>query len=308
MGSKLDTLDSALARIAERQHGVVTRAQLGGCGLSPNAVALRIKRGQLHRIHRGVYAVGHRALGQHGHWMAAVLACGEGAVLSHASAAALWGFLKPLRGPAHVTSPSLNGRSRRRGIILHRSRSLAPDPSLVTERLGIPVTSPQRTIDDLRSCVSSYLLRRAIRQAEHAGLRLDQATKAKTKRTRSDLELDFLAFCSRHSLPRPEVNVKVGRWEIDFLWPAQKVAVETDFFDYHRGSISFEDDHQRELDLRRLGHTVRRYTGAQIRNHPALVVADLGEALGGGVGPRRPTTSPPHKVLPACPTTPPSSF
>jgi very-short-patch-repair endonuclease len=286
MGSKLDTPDSALARIAERQHGVATRAQLAGCGLSPNAVALRIKRGQLHRVHRGVYAVGHRALSQHGHWMAAVLACGNGAVLSHTSAAALWGFLKPFPGPVHVTSPSPNGRSRRRGITLHRSRSLAADPSLATTRLRIPVTDPQRTIDDLDSCVEPYLVRRAIRQAEHFKIRLDLATRARTQRTRSDLELAFLAFCARHSFPRPEVNVKVGRWEVDFLWRSQRVAVETDFFDYHRGSIPFEDDHQRELDLRHLGYTVRRYTGAQIRNHPAQVVADLGEVLRGGKNPR----------------------
>ncbi len=286
MGSKLDTLDSALTRIAERQHGLVTRAQLGECGLSPNAIALRIKRGQLHRIHRGVYAVGHRALSQHGHWMAAVLACGEGAMLSHTSAAALWGFLKPFRGPIHITSPSSNGRSRRRGIILHRSRSLAANPSLATERLRIPVATPQRTIDDLRDVVPPYMVRRAIRQAEHLGLRLNQATKSETKRTRSDLELDFLAFCSRHSFPRPEVNVKVGKWEVDFLWPEQRVAVETDFFDYHRGSIPFEDDHQRELDLRRLGYAVRRYTGAQLDNYPAEIVVDLGEVLGGGVNPR----------------------
>jgi very-short-patch-repair endonuclease len=180
--------------------------------------------------------------------MAAVLACGEGAVLSHTSAAALWGFLKPFSGPIHVTNP-------------------------------------QRTIDDLEGIVEPYLVRRAIRQAEHFKIRLNPSTRARTLRTRSDLELAFLAFCARHSFPRPEVNVKVGRWEVDFPWPSQKVAVETDFFDYHHGSVPFEDDHQRELDLRRLGYTVRRYTGAQIRNHPALVVADLGEALRGGANP-----------------------
>jgi very-short-patch-repair endonuclease len=283
----VDKLDTALARLASSQHGVVTTRQLARMGLSREAVRKRANAGRLHRVHRGVYAVGHRALSQHGHWMAAVLACGNGAVLSHTSAAALWGFLRPFPGPIHVTSPSPNGRSRRSGIVLHRSRSLAADPSLATTRLRIPVTDPQRTIDDLDSCVEPYLVRRAIRQAEHFKIRLDLATKAKTQRTRSDLELAFLAFCARHSFPRPEVNVKVGKWEVDFLWPEQRVAVETDFFDYHRGSVPFEDDHQRELDLRHLGYTVRRYTGAQIRNHPALVVADLGEALGGGVDPRR---------------------
>ncbi|MGE0066798.1 MAG: type IV toxin-antitoxin system AbiEi family antitoxin domain-containing protein [Solirubrobacterales bacterium] len=278
--------DPALDRIASRQHGVISVAQLRAAGFDKHAVHNRLRVGRLHRLHHGVYAVGHRALSRHGHWMAAVLACGEGAVLSHSSAAALWGLLRPFRGPIHVTSPSLNGRSRRKGIALHRSRSLGSDPSFVSERHRIPVTSPQRTIDDLEGCVEPYLVRRAIRQAEHLGIRLDQGTKSKTKRTRSDLELDFLAFCSRHSFPRPEVNVMVGRWEVDFLWPAERVVVETDFFDYHRGSVAYEDDHQRELDLRRMGYTVRRYTGAQIRNHPAQVVADLGEVLSGGADPR----------------------
>jgi very-short-patch-repair endonuclease len=276
------TAEVAIAQIAERQHGIVTAAQLRAAGVGKNGVTLRLRTGPLHRIHRGVYAVGHRGLDQHGYWMAAVLACGEGAVLSHTSAAALWGLLDPFRGPVHVTSPSLGGRSRRSGIVLHRSRSLAVNLSLATLRERIPVTTPQRTIDDLRGTVAPYLVRRAIRQAEHLGIRLDQATAATTKRTRSDLELDFLRFCARHSFPRPEVNVKVGKWEVDFLWPEQKLAVETDFFAYHRGSISFEDDHQRELDLRRLGYTVRRYTGAQLNDYPAEIVVELGEVLGGG--------------------------
>ncbi|MDX6624314.1 MAG: hypothetical protein QOE75_2246 [Solirubrobacterales bacterium] len=107
-----------------------------------------------------------------------------------------------------------------------------------------------------------------------------------TDRSRSDLESDFLSFIDRHGFPPPKVNVKVGKYTVDFLWPEQMLAVETDFFDYHRGSQAFEDDHQRELDLRRMGYVVRRFTGAQIRDHPALVVADLGEVLGGETVPR----------------------
>jgi very-short-patch-repair endonuclease len=140
------------------------------------------------------------------------------------------------------------------------------------------VTSPGRTIEDLEGTIPDYLYRRAKRQAEFMKYRLNLPTD----RSRSDLERDFLRFLARHGFPRPEVNAKVGRYTVDFLWPEQKLAVETDFFDHHRGSVAFEDDHQRELDLRRMGYVVRRYTGAQIRNHPALVVADLGEVLGGG--------------------------
>ena len=103
-----------------------------------------------------------------------------------------------------------------------------------------------------------------------------------TDRSRSDLEGDFLEFLAKHGFPAPEVNVKVGRHEVDFLWRAHKLVVETDFFDYHRGHQAFEDDHQRELDLRLAGYTVRRYTGAQLDDYPAEIVVDLGEVLGGG--------------------------
>jgi hypothetical protein len=208
--------------------------------------------------------------------MAAVLALGPDAVLSHMSAAALWGLLRPESGPIDISIPSHSGRRRRAGIRVHRCVSLRADQ--ITERYRIPVTTPTRTIEDLRTTAAPYLVRRANRQAEHA--RYPLGPRVWCDGTRSDLELDFVAFCDKHGIPRPRVNVRIERWRVDFLWSAERVVVETDFFDYHRGSVSFEDDHQRDLDLRRAGYAVRRYTGAQIRNHPALVVADLGEALG----------------------------
>jgi very-short-patch-repair endonuclease len=240
--------------------------------------------GRLHRLHRGVYAVGHAAPSLHRGFMAAVLACGEGAVLSHGSAAVLWGFLKPLKGPIHISLPSLDGRRRRKGIVIHRAISLAESPvPLTTIRTGIPVTIPRRTIEDLPTVLPSYLVRRARRQAEF----LKHELRLPTDRSRSDLEADFLSFCRRHHLPLPEVNVKVGPYEVDFLWPDHKLVVETDFFDYHRGSQAFEDDHQRELDLRRMGYAVRRYTGAQLTGYPAEIAGELGEVLGGEPVPRR---------------------
>jgi very-short-patch-repair endonuclease len=283
-------LDQRLAELASRQHGVVTVAQLRELGFDKHRVHSRVRTGRMHSVHRGVYAVGHAGLSHESEWMAAVLASGPGAVLSHMSAAALWGLLRSGDGPVDVSLPSHSGRRRRRGIRLHRRVSLAALPSwtatgapvpLTTVRRGIPVTTVARTINDLDGTASPKLVRRAIREAQQRGIKLDAPTAARTRGTRSDLEIDFLAFCERHRLLLPEVNVKVGRWEVDFLWRRQRLAVETDFYDYHRGSISFEDDHQRDLDLRRLGYRVRRYTGAQIRNHPALVVADLGEVLGG---------------------------
>ena len=138
------------------------------------------------------------------------------------------------------------------------------------------MSSPRRTIEELPSVLPSYLVRRAKRQAEFLKYKLDLPTD----RSRSDLESDFLSFCRRHHLPLPEVNVKVGAWEVDFLWPIQKLVVETDFFNYHRGSRAFEDDHQRDLDLRLRGLTVRRYTGAQLTSYPAEIAGELGEVLG----------------------------
>jgi hypothetical protein len=227
--------------------------------------------------------------------MAAVLACGPGAVLSHMSAAALWRLLRPEDGPIDVSLPSNSGRSCRAGIRIHRCASLAaPSPltasgeeiPLTTIRSAIPATTVARTISDLESTAPAYLVRRAIRQAQLAGMRVEDRATARTRGTRSDLELDFLDFCHRHGLPPPEPNVRVGRWTVDFLWRRQRLAVETDFYSTHRGTVAFEDDHQRDLDLRRRGYAVHRYTGAQLRSCPAEIAAELGEVLCGGTGPQ----------------------
>jgi very-short-patch-repair endonuclease len=208
--------------------------------------------------------------------MAAVLACGDGAVLSHMSAAALWGLLRPVDGPVDVSTSARSGRARRVGIRLHRSTTLRT--GCVTKRLGIPVTTPARTIEDLQGEVPPHLVRRATRQAELAKYRL--GPRIKGDRTRSDLERDFLALCRRYGLPAPEVNVKVGRWTVDFLWREQGIAVETDFYDYHRGRVAFRDDRARELERRRHGFAVHRFSEVQINDEPEEVAADLRDALG----------------------------
>jgi very-short-patch-repair endonuclease len=201
--------------------------------------------------------------------MAAVLACGEGAVLSHGSAAALWGLLRPISGPVDVSVSTHAGLRAKTGIRLHRCASLAHvgrGPGRVTERNGIPVTTPARTIE-----------RRAIRQAEVGRLQL--GSEVGGDRTRSDLERDFLQLCRHYRLPTPEVNVRVGRWTVDFLWRRQRLAVETDSLRYHGGSVAFEDDHARDLDLRARGFDVRRFTERQVLDASAQVAADLRDAL-----------------------------
>jgi hypothetical protein len=208
--------------------------------------------------------------------LAATLAVGDDAVLSHASAVALWQFLRPIPGPIHVTVSGDGGRKKRRGIVVHRSRNLIARD--ITRRHGIAVTTPARTIDDIRDEVEPYLFRRALRQAEIAGHRVPHL--AATKRTRSDLELLFLGFCDDHGLPRPLVNHRVHGYRVDFYWPVQRLAVETDSWDYHRGSVAFEDDHDRDLALRAHGIAPRRYTAEQLEAAPEAVVADLRRALG----------------------------
>jgi very-short-patch-repair endonuclease len=281
MPNKSDTLDSAIARLANSQHGTVTAKQLAAVGLGRSAISERTRSGRLHRLHQGVYAVGHRAPSLHRRWMAAVLACGEEAVLSHGSAAVLWRLLRPLDGPVHVSVPSTAGRKNRRGIHIHRCQALAGLPQ-TTRRDGIPVTTVSRTIDDLRrTSFSPRLIRRAIRQAELRGLRLDGIA---SDDTRSDLETYFLALCRHFGLPKPEVNVKLGRWEVDFLWRARRLVVETDTFTYHRGSVAFEDDHARDLDLRTEGFLVLRFTAHQLEEEPERVAADVAASLATGRG------------------------
>lgn len=207
-----------------------------------------------------------------------------GAALSHHSAAALWQLLPPGNGVVNVSVPGTGGKKGRRNVHVHRSRTL--DSATVTSHRGIPVTTPVRTIEDLRRAASTrgcpaaifaWELRRAIRQAEVLGL----VTGAEnlTKRTRSDLELLFLRLCRRHGLPRPEVNAKLGSIEVDFLWRERRLIVETDGYRYHRGKEAFEDDRARDLKLRELGYEVIRLTYRQVIDQPEQTAHALGTIL-----------------------------
>lgn len=277
MQRQLDRADLRIAKVAGRQHGIVSFAQLRALGLSEGAVAYRVRAGRLHRVHRGVYAVGHAAATAGSRWMAAVLACGEGAVVSHRSAAVLWGLLRTRPGPIDITSPSYAGKAKRSGIRLHRSRTLSS--VVATRRHNIPVTKPSRTIDDLRKSrsVPAWEVRRAIRQAGVLGLPL--GTGIESDRTRSDLERDFLRLCRRHSLPPPTVNTRIDRFEVDFLWRDRRLIVETDSYRYHRGHAAFLNDHDRDLRLRALGYEVIRLSEAQLNEEPVFVAEVLRRSL-----------------------------
>jgi very-short-patch-repair endonuclease len=250
-----------IARIAGRQHGVVSVVQLRGAGISKDGVTGRVRAGRLHRLYRGIYAVGHRRLSNEGMWLAAALACGEGAVLSHRSAAALWGLLPVPGGPVDVTVPGSGGRRRRPGIAVHRSASFTPACS--TCHRGVPVATPARTIDDLRRALPSDRLNAAIRRAEVLGLPIGDQVIA-SDLTRSELERRFVRLCRRHRLPTPEVNVRVGPFVVDFLWRDQRLIVETDGYRFHRGRSAFEEDRARDVELKLRGYEVLRFTYRQV--------------------------------------------
>lgn len=239
--------DFKVAQIAVRQHGVVTSAQLRRAGITRSGITRRIRAGRLHRLHRGIYAVGHANLTREGRWLAAVLACGEGAVLSHASAGALWKISPPTSpSSVDVTVPGSNGREKRPGIVVHRSGTLTRGD--MTRLNGIPVTTRARTLRDL-----GY----------------------GPEPTRSELERMFLRLCRKQSIPKPEVNVSVGPYTVDFLWREHALIVETDGYRYHSSPASFESDRARDRELMARGYTVLRFTYREVTEKPATVIASL---------------------------------
>jgi very-short-patch-repair endonuclease len=269
--------DEVVAAIASRQRGVITFDQLLDAGLSPGGVQRRVASGRLHRVYRGLYAVGHTALSNEGRWLAAVLACGEGAVLSHRSAAEHLGLLEVGVGPIDVSTPGRAGRLKRAGLRIHRPSSLPR--SDVIERDGIAVTTPARTIADLKRTASREVVAQAQKAASFKGWELgseEEGFGAGGKlRTRSELETRFMRLCSRRHLQRPEVNVRLGPYTVDFLWPASRLVVETDGWRGHRGRQAFEDDRTRDAWLRARGYEVLRFSWRQVVDEPAAVVAVL---------------------------------
>ena len=279
MRHESDTVDALVGKWAARQHGVLSLSQLLACGMTKSGVARRTRAGRLYPVQRGVYAVGYPRLTHTGRCMAAALTYGSEAVVSHRSAAELWGLLPTAGGYIVVSVPGITGRRPRRGVHIHRSRTLTADA--MTTRRGVPVTTPARTITDLRRAaktkgckagVAPRELRQAIRQAGVLGLRLDQPEMM--DRSRSELEYLFLRLCKRHSLQLPEVNAPIDSLLVDFLWREPQLIVETDGYKYHRGREAFEDDRDRDLRLRALGYEVVRLSYRQVTEEPTRV-ADL---------------------------------
>jgi very-short-patch-repair endonuclease/predicted transcriptional regulator of viral defense system len=280
---KSTTPDAVIARLAARQHGMVTRVQLLAAGLSAADIDYRVRIGRLVRIHNGVYAVGHLPPSPHARAMAAVLACGPGAVLSHRSAGALWSLGPWWSGQVDVT---VRAKRSRQGIRVHRSSTLTRADT--TRHYGIPVTSPARTLLDLADVLDDKALARAVNearlahrttQAELAALLTRSPGRATTRLTpfleqpggptRSTFEDAFLKFVKRHGLPTPEVNQVVAGHEVDSLWRDQRLVVELDSRTHHDTDDAFEVDRERDADLLNAGFSVARVTSRRLRRDAA---------------------------------------
>jgi very-short-patch-repair endonuclease len=252
-----------IRRLAAEQHGIVTRAQLLDAGVGSKHVDHWIKTGRLIRLHQGVYALGHVPPSPHARTMAAVLACGPEAVLSHRSAAKLYGLIR-YTGPIEITAPT---KHQRRGVIVHRSRLAERD---VTEHWGIPITSPARTLTDLAGTLSPASLTRAVNDARLAKLLVVEDLPARfsnqpKRPTRSPFEDAFPRFCARHRLPQPEINAIVAGYEVDAFWPAKRLIAELDGEEFHQ---DFEADRAKDADLVEAGNRVIRLTWARLTLEP----------------------------------------
>jgi hypothetical protein len=291
-----------MARLAARQHGVVAHWQLVRLGVPPHVIQHWLRTGRLHPIHVGVYAVGHRAIGGRGRWMAGVLGCGPAAVLSHQCAAALLELRSSSSAVIHVTAP---GRSRQgpRAITLHRVRALYPDDVMVRDR--IPVTSVPRTLLDLAEVLPPRALVRSIEEAERRRLFDLRAVEALIARSRgrhglrplvaalreivddpphanSDFERDFPPFCLAYGLPVPELNATVAGFVVDALWRDRRLVVELDGYAFHRSRRAFEADRERDAALQLAGYRVLRITWRRFTRDPAGVARTIRALLAAG--------------------------
>jgi very-short-patch-repair endonuclease len=273
---------SELWQLVDRQHGVVSRRQLLELGYGPDAIKHRVAAGRLHRVMAGVYAVGRPQLTQPGRWMAAVLSCGPDAVLSHGSAAALWGIRSVSTGRVEVSVP-IRVRRSPAGIVVHRRAILAAGE--VTRHRGIPVTIPICTLIDVATCLSRDQLEAAVNEADKRGLTdpeklraaLDEVVRRPGIRplrqlldcrtftlTDSELERRFLPLVREAGLPAPETRCHVNGFRVDFYWADLGLIVETDGLRYHRTATQQARDRIRDQAYAAAGLMPLRFTHAQV--------------------------------------------
>lgn len=285
-----------MRELAECQHGVFARRQLLAKGVGPKVIERYLLDRRIEAVYRGVYAFARQLLSREGRWMAAVLAAGPGAVLSHGSAAALWRVLRPTAGPIHVTCPR---KLRSRPSLFPHCLPFSPDE--ITVHDGIRVTTPSRTLFDIAHHLRSHELSRAMREMDYrrlaggpglpelverypgrSGIRsvkrlLSEGWSASP--TRSELELRFTSFIDANDVPRPERNALVElsgrRIEVDFLWREARVVVELDGYAVHSTRYAFEDDRERDRLLQLADFQVIRVTWLQLHRGRAALARDL---------------------------------
>jgi very-short-patch-repair endonuclease len=275
-------------RLARRQHWVITRRQLLALGYSEEAIDHRLANGRLHAIHAGIYAAGRRALTREGHFVAAVLACGEDALLSHESAAEHYGIRTRRAGPIHVTVPP-DAHPRRPGIKVHRRAGLTP-----MLRDGIPLTNIVDTLVDIAPRLSDAQLERTINEAVNRDLTDPDRLRAALPRRRpgvcrvaklldrdtyvttdSIIEQRVLRIARRAGLPKPEAQRRLGGGRVDFVWPELRLIVEADSLRYHRTPMQQKADRLRDQQHAAAGFVTLRFTHHQITFEPDHVERTL---------------------------------
>jgi predicted transcriptional regulator of viral defense system/very-short-patch-repair endonuclease len=295
--------DRLVADLAMRQYGLVSRDQLRALGIGSTAISIRLHTARLHRVHAGVYSVGHQLLPREGRWLAAVLASGPGAVLSHWSAAALWMIRPNSRSLIDITTPH---KSRSWDGIKRHHKALPSDEVTVHDR--IPVTTVPRTIFDLAATEDIDTIAAMLRESEHRNLwdrlslpdlverypgrrgvrkvrlALQRITEEPSGRKRSRLEERFAPFLRRHRLPLPRFNdwILLGpkRFQVDCHWPGTGQIVELDGWESHSSRSAFQDDRERDRRLKVAGYSTTHITWNQLRDEPEAIASDLRALLG----------------------------
>ena len=291
--SQIAPKERRVVATADRQEGVIARRQLIACGLGNGTITRWLACGRLHRVHPGVYVLGHRRVTDRGKLVAALLYAGPGAALAGRSGAAWWGVTKPPPRMVEVATPH-----RRRSVPGVRVRH-RPDLERVEHR-GLPVTPLARTLLDLATLVSRHRLRKALAEADYLGFLDPSAVLAECgpgregsaalrsalaihnpllALTRNELEEAFLGLCERSGLPIPELNHKVGPYEVDALWEVERLIVELDGGAAHGRPAAVVRDRARDLYLRERGYRVVRYSWIQVFREPGRVAVDLRRAL-----------------------------
>jgi hypothetical protein len=280
--------------VAARQQSQITREQLLALGMNDDNIAYRVRMGRLYRVYRGVYSVGRPPITPLERAAAAVLACGQGAALSHGSAMTLWGFVPRWQTPFEVIAPM---RRRPRGIIVHRSRAFSRRD--VTTQLGIRVTTPARTVLDSAPRLTDMALIRAVNEGRHSSylklaaladlvyrwpghpgaVRISRVLDSRDGVTHADWEIAFPAYCARFNLPRPVIAADVCGYTVDALFEAEKLIVELDGWRFHCDRAAFESDRDRDADTLAAGYGTVRITWERIEERPAREAARLHRIL-----------------------------